>query len=207
MKLENLIESYDEPEPRLEEGILYEGGLARVWQHTKRPFSIITAFRNNFSLKQNRRRNSELEKFLKPIGAGAIKLTGHWEEAPDGMSWEEAKRLGLTEDVTEDSYFVPMPKDMEFEEFRDFNLKLVKKYNQDAAIIGDGKTVGLLWKDGSFTNLGTPTWDKFGQSYSTIRDKKIPFIFEGTIQPSNNLHKMALKMRGISWFSEVHSKI
>jgi hypothetical protein len=190
----------------LEEGILNEAGLSRVLSHAKNPFAVLTSFRDKYTLKQNRDRNKKLEGDLRSIRAGGIKLIGHWEEAPDGMDWKEAKKLGKVEDIVEESYFIPKPKDVSVEEFRENILKLVKKYDQDAAVFGDGKMVYLLFPDNSDMKLGPKlTADKMGQAWSKVRrgsGRKVPFVFEGTINPSNNFHRMALQRRGVKWFTD-----
>ena len=185
----------------LEEGILNEAGLSRILKHTERPFAIITAFRSNFSTKENRQRNRKLESSFKKMKAGAIKLVGHWEEAPDGMTWKEAKTQGKAEDVTEESYFVPMPQDMQYNSFREAVISLAKKFNQDAVVIGNGEEVLLVDKgNNKIGTIGKATFGKLGQAYSTLRGHgKLPFVFEGTVGPSNNIHRMVLKERGLSW--------
>ena len=202
-KIQDILENR-----HLDEGILYEAGINRVMSHaSKGPFAVITAFRGNFSLKQNRDRNKQLESEFRKIKSGGIKLIGHWEEAPDGMSWEEAKKSGRTDDIVEESYFIPMPQSMDFEEFKDAIHGMVRKFNQDAAVIGDGSKIYLLFQNGSLDSIGSSvTAGKISQAYSKIRrggGKKIPFVFEGTIQPSNNIHRMALQRRGVKWFSDV----
>ncbi|MDX1472204.1 MAG: hypothetical protein R3213_11960 [Flavobacteriaceae bacterium] len=186
----------------LEEGILNEAGLSRILQHTEDSFAIITAFRGNFSLAENRKRNRKLEAALKPLKAGGIKLTGHWEEAPDGVSWEDAKKTGRVEDVVEESYFIPKPSSISVEDFRAELVKLAKKFNQDAFVFDDGRNLTLVGKNGKVIDkLGSKaTFGKIGQAYSTLRGRpKTNFVFEGTIDPSNNLHRQSLTLRGLSW--------
>ena len=186
----------------LEEGILYEGGLGRVLQHTKNPFVVITAFRDEYSLSQNRSRNKQLESKLKKFPAGGIKLTGFWDEAPDGMDYEEARKKGELTPLKEESYFVPMPKNFEFDEFRTIAIKIMKEFHQDAILIGDGKKAWLEYKDGKIESKGSMSVTKMAQAYSRLRNQpKRTFVFEGTVQPSNNMHRQVFKERGIMWFN------
>lgn len=188
----------------LEEGLLYEGGLNRVIHHTKSPFMIITAFRGNYSLKENRRRNKQLSNDLKKLKMGGIKLVGHWEEAPSGLSWKDAKKAGQVEDVIEESLFVPKSKTMKLSAFEIFAQDMAKKYNQDAVLFGDGEKIYLIFKGGGKDQIGKNiTVNKLSQAYSTLRRKPgIPFVFEGTVQPSNNFHRMAMQRQGLLWFTE-----
>jgi hypothetical protein len=60
-----------------------------------------------------------------------------------------------------------------------FISKMIKKYNQDAAIIkkAEDKTVSLLFKDGSIQSLGKWTPQRVAQGYSKLRNGKT-FVFE-----------------------------
>lgn len=187
----------------LDEGLLYEAGISRVLHHTKKPFLVITAFRGNYSSSQNKKRNLSLGKDLHTFKMGGIKLIGHWEEAPMGMDWKEAKKKGKVSDVKEESFFVPKRKEMSLEKFKAFAFKLVKRYDQDAALFGDGKSVFLLFQSGKLDKIGSKlTINKFSQAYSVLRRKpNTPFVFEGTVQPSNNFHRMVMQRDGLLWFS------
>lgn len=190
----------EDPEQYLEEGILSEAGLNRVIKHTDKPFAILTAFRGGRSLKDNRKENKKLEGYMKAFRMGGIKLSGVWQEAPDGMDWKEAKKLGKTEEIVESSYFIPIPKDMEYQQFENLITNLTKKLNQDAAIIGDGDQVYFIYKNGTKEKFATKlTVNKMGQAYSKIQGKSVPFIFEGIILPSSNIHRQAMQNRGLTW--------
>ena len=84
----------------MSEGLLNEAGLSRVLSHAARPFVILTAFRDDFSLKQNRNRNKQLEQKFREINAGGIKLIGYYQEE------------GTPAPSREESYFVPIPSSM-----------------------------------------------------------------------------------------------
>jgi len=184
---------------QISEGVLFEAGLSRLLSHTSDPFALLTAFRSNFSYKENLQRNAELERMLKRVSAGGIKVVGHWMEAPDDMPWHEAKRKGMLHDSAEESYFVPCPKGWDFEKFKGWVLTVIMEFNQDAAVISDGVSAMLLFKDGGTDVIGsgTPTVGKIAQAYSDLGGR--PFVFEGTMRPSNNAHKMWLTRRGVGW--------
>ena len=193
-----------DPKRRTEYGYVYEGGLSRVLQHTKNPFAIITAFRKNYSLKQNRQRNNKLESDLKKNRAGGIKLIGHWKEGPNGMEYEDAEKQGLLEAVTEESYFIPKPNDIEYEDFETLILGLTKKYKQDAAVISDGKAVYELFNTGRKKEIGTKvTFSKMGEIYSQMRGQPSrTFMFEGSIQPINVSSRRLFRDLGLLWLTE-----
>jgi hypothetical protein len=204
---------------RISEGILYEAGMARVLEHVKQhPFAVLTAFRANNTLKHNRLLNKKLEQQLRTIGAGAVKVLGHWQESPDGMwfgrNFDEMNPEELI-DTIEESYFIPMPENMEFDDFRKWTLNIINNFSQDAAVISDGIGIYLIDKTGDLIKIGNKiTVDKIAQAYSTMRwrrrgaqpksatpDQPIlrTFVFEGTMRPSNNAHKLLLSKRNIFW--------
>lgn len=182
---------------QISEGVLNEGGLARVLSHFhNRNFAILTAFRASFSYAENLQRNKMLEAELRAVRAGGIKLIGHWAEAPDGVEFSDADPSQLT-DVTEESYFVPQST-LDDGAFFSFILGLIRKFEQDAAVFKNSDGVHLLNKDGELFKIGsTLSVAKIAQAYSTIGDRT--FIFEGTMGPSCNAHRQLLSRRGIDW--------
>lgn len=183
----------------VEFGRLSEAGLARLWSKTKEPFSILTAFRNEYTKKQNIQRNKELIRWLNANKMGAYRLIGHWREAPEGMSYEQAEREGKLTDVTEDSLMVPKPEDMPLNVFREVMVDIMQKYGQDAVVFGDGQKVMLLYRDGTTDVIGKkPAFNKIAQAYSQLRKKpEVPFVFEGVAVPVNSLSCWAFKTLGL----------
>lgn len=186
---------------QISEGILSESGLSRILTHINKPFAIITAFRANYTLDQNRKRNRELEKRFKEIGAGGLKIIGHWREAPEGIwfghNFNDIDQNQLI-DTTEEAYFVPKPNNIDVATFREWVLKIITEFQQDAAVYSSGNAIFLIDKANTLTNIGTGiSVGKIAQAYSTIKKKN--FVFEGTMSPSNIYHKMLLKERGVFW--------
>jgi len=188
----------------ISEGLLNEAGLSRILSHAARPFVILTAFRDDFSLKQNRNRNKQLEQKFREINAGGIKLIGYYQEE------------GTPAPSREESYFVPMPSSMFLMDFVAWTQSVIREFDQDAAIFANYASysgvleafdiedirpgVWLLWKDHDepMTHIGDKiTIDKIAQAYSIIKGKS--FIFEGTMHPSCNAHRMGLDLRGVQW--------
>jgi len=61
--------------------------------------------------------------------------------------------------------------------------------------------VYLVFQDGSVDKIGTSiSLGKIAQAYSQMRNKpNIPFIFEGVLQPTNNISKQAFTIRNIKY--------
>ena len=182
----------------ISEGILNEAGLSRIVQLVvrDRPFAVVTAFRDEFSLAENRARNRELEGEFCPFDLVSIKLIGHWLEAPDGTGCSAANADEMTPTV-EESFFVPMVGD-DFDFFSSWVLYVIKKFDQDAAILSNGAVISLMYQNSDLEPVGTGiNVGEIQQAYSSLRGRD--FVFEGTMRPSNIMHRMALKARGIYW--------
>lgn len=175
----------------ISEGILFEAGLSRLLSHMEgRPFAVVTAFRDDLSLAENRRQNRRLEQRFREFGAGAIKIIGHWQEAPDGGDFDEIDSAQLT-DMVEESYFVPLPSHRRVGDLKEWVVSVLGEFNQDAAVFSDGDSVFLIDKSGDLIGAGDGiTVDKIAQAYSTAksiaagRSKGKTFVFEGSMRPS-----------------------
>ena len=219
----------------ISEGLLNEAGLSRLLAHAAGPFVILTAFRGNFSLKQNRDRNKQLEQKFREIDAGGIKLIGYYQEE------------GAATPSREESYFVPMPSGMLLTDFMGWAQSVIQEFDQESAVFArdashagaygapsdhfddfedeyelrskpkvtqdpshEGENlpqkdfiypgVWLLWKAHGepMTHIGNKiTVDRIAQAYSIMKGKT--FIFEGTMHPGCNAHRMGLDLRGVKW--------
>jgi hypothetical protein len=149
---------------------LLEHSLSRVWQHNQDPdkvFAILTAFRGEYDYEENVRRNKALAADVRAMGYGFFYLDGHWIE----NEGTENQRL-----VNEDSLFVATKNKQGFAKNI---LKLVRQYDQEAAVINDDKSAQLLFQDGSTAPLGELQPGKIGTIYSKLRGKPDQtFIFE-----------------------------
>lgn len=188
----------------LEFGSINEAGLSRMLSQTKgNDFCIVTAFRDNYSLKQNRQRNGEILKLLNSKKMGGYMLIGHWQEAPDGVDYADATADQLTDVVEESIFFVN--KGMSQDDFWDFCGSIGDKYKQDAIVVGlDGQGVFLRFRGGGKEKIGTKlTLGKTSQAYSQMRNKKnVPFVFEGSLSPINNMSRQAFKVKNIEYFKD-----
>jgi len=216
--------SEDIEESRSWLGYIDESSLSRVWRLMEKPFAILTAFRGQLDLKTNQKRNRELLSALNGMGMGPHLLIGHWQEAPDGFAvtgsgnslvivTPDGQRLplakavsdGIVQDVTEESFFVPIPADMTYIEFVETITKFVKKYKQDAAILGDGENMYFLTRSGRLTKFAsTAAFGKIAQAYSQLRKKPgVPFVFEGVTQPQGVISRMAFAFLGLHYIHDM----
>jgi len=115
-------------------------GPSRVFDHLQsgRPAIIISAFRSQYSMSENRERMKELRKDLTSRGFGVIKVDGIWEDSG------EPSFIAVARDEN-----IPVG------ELVDIALELDRKYDQDAVIVFDGEVATLYAKDGSVIEV----WD------------------------------------------------
>ncbi len=195
MKLKDIIS-----ESIVEFGHINETSLSRlVGMVASADFCVASAFRSNFTKKQNRQRNKELFSFLQVNRMGGYVLVGHWQEAPDGMDWKTASPEQLT-DVTEESVLFTRPKTRSREEFIEFCTSIAVRFNQDAVIIGlKGEGIFLYYKNGARDQIGRKiSIGKIAQAYSKLRGgNDTPFVFEGSLEPTSNFGKMAFSINNM----------
>lgn len=195
--------------------LINEAGLSRLFAgikhgEKKRDFCVMSAFRKNLTLQQNKSRNKEVYATLSNYKMGGYPLIGHWKEAPEGADWkttpEEDKTL-----VQEESIWFYKPDNMELNQFTDICVSLCRKFNQDSVIIGiasDEEDAGIYFysKDGSrqkFASSVNIRPEKLGDAYSIMRgNPSNPFMFEGTVQPVNIIGNMMFKHQNMLWFSK-----
>lgn len=152
-------------------------------------FAILSAHKNSFTKKQNIQRNRQLRAALDSKKMGVYQLVGHWLEAPDGVSYANAKQNELT-DVIERSYFVARPDTMDYEEFKNLIIRLltIDGVTQDCCIIHqNGRGYYCLYPFGDTDKIGdTITSNKIAQAYSQyVKKMNDPFVFEGVESPSS----------------------
>lgn len=182
---------------------LFEGGLQRVLNQVDKGdmFAVLTAFRGEFSKKENIQRNKALRNKLRAHGMGVQVMVGHWQESPAGVDYEEAIKNGINlEDTIEQSFFVSKNPEMDDDSFSKLIYDLISAYDQDAAVLGKKGDVYLIYQNGTSDNIGKGyTTGKIGQAYSQKHPKGLPFVFEGIEVPSNNIGKQAFAKQGLSY--------
>ena len=154
----------------LVEETINEASLSRVWQQSgpEYAFVILTAFRGEFDIKENRKRNAELKKKIRKAGFGFWELEGHWIENRDKPDIPD-------DDVEEDSFFISVKKGTEgsSENLRKFALEQSqpRNYNQDAFVFKPEGTdiVEIVNQDGSSFTVGKFHAQKIAQAYSRMK--------------------------------------
>jgi len=186
----------------LQFGQINEAGLSRLLSKADtNDFCIVTAFRYGNSLKANRAKNQEIFSMLSSQKMSGYKLIGHWQEAPDGVEFQDASPDQLTDSVEESVMFIRRA-DLEQDKFIELCVSLCKKFNQDAVIVGlVGDGVYLYFKDGTRQKIGTKlTLGKTGQAYSQMRNKNnVPFVFEGIAHPTSNISRQVFVAHNIGY--------
>lgn len=166
-KYMNLFEDFEQ---KIDEA---GAGPSRIVQHVRdgAVFFMLSAMRANLDYAQNKRRTEKLESALKQLPVSFIRTTGEYQEE------------GQPEPSTELSFFV-MPRRgsgaMVADAFRKFGIKLMHAFEQDSILFGDGKSVGLIFSDGTTMNLGdhaTFRADVISQlgGYSKIKGRQFSF--------------------------------
>lgn len=116
--------------------------------HLKNGFFILTAFRSEYTLSQNRSRNRELAEDLKSNDLGFIRVTGGYREIidRDNSNWDNAEIIEDSDNkrlltIMEESLLVPnydvrtkQPFE-NFERIEDVIISLGEKYDQDSVLV------------------------------------------------------------------------
>jgi hypothetical protein len=190
--------------------IISEASLTRLLRHYEDgSFAIITAYRDEYSKEEKIRKNRELRGILNSMKMGVHQLVGHWQECQlKDVDYEDCPKNKL-KDVVERSYFVPKRTDMTDKEFEKIIHGIVKKFEQDAAVLYVDGTAYILPKSGSKIKIGTKlSLNKIAQGYSQhVKKMNVPFTFEGVEQPGSNSGKMIMNACGIKWVVEYASTL
>ena len=76
--------------------------------------------------KTNKKKTEELANDIRNAGLGYVRVLG---------GYIENKGTDAEVDVTEESFFVPITKGYDKQDFFDLAIELCKKYNQDSVLI------------------------------------------------------------------------
>lgn len=116
--------------------------------HFDKGFCILTAFRSEFTMAENRARNKKLAADLKANDLGFIRVTGGYREVidKDNVNWDDAEVIPDNDEkrlltIMEESLLVPnfdiktkKPFD-DFDKLKDIIIDLGIKYEQDSVLI------------------------------------------------------------------------
>lgn len=144
---------------------LQETKLSRVYKHfssEEYPVGIITAFRDEKTLKQNLANNEDLARELKANGYGYVYVDG---------GWKEKQADGKLVDVEEDSILV-IGNSKDDKKLFKLLLKNAIQYNQDGFLFKPEGELGiyLVDKDGNKDKISNEfKLDKFEYGYTKLR--------------------------------------
>lgn len=164
--------------------------IFNLFTDPKRNVAIITAFRGEFGLPENRARNRQLMADLRAMGYGYAPVIGGWiEHTEDGKERKvEEESLVVSGPVVEALFQdapVEAPGAIAGEKFQQDMLKLIRKYDQDGVLLklSGTKDAIILNKDGTSFRLGPWKMNSAAQYYTTMRrggqlGKRWEFAFE-----------------------------
>jgi hypothetical protein len=178
-----------------------ESSLAKMLSTPSIPWVIITAYRklnadgSEKTKEENINRNLDLRSNLNSIKIGVHQLVGHWRECKNKETPYQDCPESDKADVVERSYFVPKPKEMDIDKFKEILLSLSNEYQQDAIIFSDGKDINLFFSKGGQASLGQKIGlNQIGQAYSQhILKQNVSFVFEGFMQYHGNMARAYTK--------------
>ena len=161
--------------------------LARIWQQMSDGLNhaIMTAFRGENTLSQNRNRNMSLMADMRDLGWGFTLVAGGFREKVQDA---EGNPTGEERDVDEESFFITGGDDVET--FKKQLLSLARKYNQDAVIVKyhDDPVAHMLDDDGTSEPLGQWKKDDLAQYYTKMlkgpENRKFTFEAAGDMSRS-----------------------
>lgn len=149
---------------------LNESSLSRIWQHITSgvPFCILTAFRGENELPENRKRNQELKNTLRSANYGFIPVKGGYKEKKkiDGVEVEnevkEESLIVIGKQISRANQGKEKPTKQEEQDFMRFVFKQGIKYKQDSILFvgsnGKAKLIstrndGFIGPIGAIRNL------------------------------------------------------
>ncbi len=158
----------------LKETFLNEASLSRIWRHyeNKTPFALLSAFRSEYPYEENKRRNTRLAADIRKKGYGYFFADGYWIE-----------NKGTKDEVhvSEDTIFVVGKKGKE-QDFLNFIVNMVRKYDQEAALVYINGEAALYNSKGEKTRVYKKLRPgMMGDVYTRLRHKNPEtnvFVFE-----------------------------
>ena len=167
---------------------LHESSLSRIWQHSKDSnIGMLTAYRGEFDVKQNEKRNRELTGIIRSEGFGFIPVTGYYIE---NQGQEDEQKV-------EEKSFVVISSPNDGGKLKNFLIRMGNKFNQDSIIYKDssdenakliGTTAGR-WPGKDVEVLaGKFKPQTIGQFYTKMKGHRT-FAFESAVLPENLMSK------------------
>jgi len=162
--------------------LLTEVKLSRVYHYFTgdKTVGIITAFRGEYTLEENTRKNKELASSLRSLGFGYTWVDGAWIEnkgTDEESHVSEVSILVAGEPGTDDKLFNALQS-------------AAMKYNQDAFVFkgsNDNAKIGIYDKNGKVEiTFDNARLDRIGDVYTRLRSgshSNRSFVFEGERDP------------------------
>jgi len=167
---------------------LHELNLGRIYQHSvDSNIGMITAYRGEFDVDTNEKRNRELQSAIRSNGFGYVPVTGFYVENP-GQDDEQK--------VQEKSFLVISNKN-DANKLKYFLIRMGTKFNQDSVLYKDhsnDKAILIGTAQGRWpgknieVEAGKFVAQKIGQFYTKMRNHKT-FVFESVESPENLLSR------------------
>ena len=141
--------------------IIFAFNLQRLWKwHKEGKFGIVSAYRNEYSKKENETRSDKLKKKVRGLGYGYKEIQGVWK-GDEGVTFEYP-------------LFIPnlSAKDA---------VSLGKEFEQEAVIYADSPDKIVLWdtkkdeKIMDFTKMELENGKDAWESYSTLKGEKFRY--------------------------------
>lgn len=116
------------------------------------PWAILTAFQSGDTLANNRARNRDVKAQLERSGVSCYVLVGHWLEAPEDLTYEEARHGNKLIRIREEALFCrPGQSDVPIAEVA---RRATRASQQLASIVSDGQVVWIQAVDGHVWPVG-----------------------------------------------------
>lgn len=183
--------------------LITETGFSRVLNkiESSKSFVITTAYKHEYTKSNNIKRNRMLRTIFNKRKMGIYQLVGHWRECQDNeVDYKDCPKNQLI-DVIERSYLSIKPDYMANDEFENFVVGLVKRFNQNSALIKIEDNYYIINDDGRKEYIGKKlSLNKISQAYSQfVKKTNIPFVFEGMEHPSSISGRRMATMHGIKY--------
>ena len=176
---------------RFKERMLNESSLSRIYQHSKESnIGMITAYRGQYSVRQNEDRNEKLKSDIQSGGFGYIPVIGFYIENP---GTQEERR------VKEQSFLV-ISSSNDSGKLKGFLQRAGARYDQDSVLYKDASVEDAILigtSSGRWPGLGTEVkigkWsaNKIGTYYTQMKGHRT-FTFE-SVEPPESLMSRAYR--------------
>ena len=161
---------------------LHESSLSRIHQHTKESnIGMLTAYRGQYSVQQNEKRNSDLISDIRSAGFGYVPVTGFYIENPGTPEQQK---------VIEKSFLV-ISSANDSGRLKFFLKKSGAKYDQDSVLYKEASSEDAIligttsgrWP-GMNTEINVGKWkpNSIGSYYTKMKGHRT-FTFESVQAP------------------------